>query len=482
MSGVGRFDWRTIAVVVVVAVAVLVGMIVVSDDSESKKPHPSPTAHPHPTPSRLQFAVWGNKDEVAAFQAVVDDYNASSKDTSVSVVSWPDADAMLTDIRSGKAKPDLYLLPRSELAETVAEKRNHPLLDLLSEREVPIGDDFSRDAVSAFSFDDDLQCMPYTTSPMVIYYNKALVDFDKMKARDLPTPNPDHSGWSLDEFRAAAQFASRPRKKIRGVHIDATLEGLAPFIQSGGGRLYDDDTTPTSLALSSDDSTGAIRRTLELLRDPRLTLSTRQLKQRPALAWFKRGKLGMIAGYRDLTPVLRATPGLSFDVMPMPSLGKAATVGELTGVCLAANRSSRVTSSANFLTYLVSEEAVARVAQTGYIQPTNLQVALSPAFLQGTLAPENAAVFNNAVRSIRLPPLMEDGGQLEQLVDPDLQALLTTPDVGDLDETLAAIDEKSRLLLDPDYEPSESPSGSPSGAVSGSTSESASESASVDRD
>ena len=31
--------------------------------------------------------------------------------------------------------------------------------------------------------DDRLQCMPYGISPMVIFYNKALVDFDRMEAR-----------------------------------------------------------------------------------------------------------------------------------------------------------------------------------------------------------------------------------------------------------------------------------------------------------
>lgn len=461
MAGEGRFDWRTIAVVVVVAVAVLIGMIVISDGSADKDPVAAPSTGPKVV--RLELAIWGSDPEITALQSVVNDYNASSKDTNVSVASWPDSASMLEAIRSGEAKPDLYLLPREELAEAIAEKRNRPVLDLLVEREVPIGDDFSRDAVAAFSFEDDLQCMPYTTSPMVIYYNKALVDFEAMEQRDLPTPHPDHTGWNLAEFRAAAEFASRPRKKIRGVHIEPTLEGLAPFIQSGGGRIFDEEDTPKSLALSEEDSRDALRRTLELLRDPRITLSTRQLEQRTALEWFKRGRLGMIAGYRDLVPELRATKGLEFDVMPMPSLGSSSTVGELTGICLAPSRPARparVGSAADFLTYLLSEEAVARVTQTGYVQPSNLKVALSPAFLQAQLAPEHSAVFNSAARNIALPPLMEEGAELEALVDPDLQALLTTPDVGDLEETLSAIDEKSRSLLDPDYEESEDPDGS----------------------
>ena len=125
------------------------------------------------------------------------------------------------------------------------------------------------------------------------------------------------------EFRAAAEYASRPRRNTRGIHVDPTLRGLAPFIYSGGGKVFDDDNDPTSLALSDDGSTDALRRTLEVLRDPRLTLSTKQLEQRSAVDWFKRGKLAMIAGFRGLTPEPRGIAGLDFDVMTEPPYVKS---------------------------------------------------------------------------------------------------------------------------------------------------------------
>ncbi|MCR1786534.1 extracellular solute-binding protein [Nocardioides carbamazepini] len=458
----GRFTWRTGAVVVGVAVAVLVGMIALASGTEQKKePHrPKP---PAAMKTELEFAAWGSDQEIAAYQTVVDAYNASSQDTSVSVVSWPNADAMLDAIRGGEASPDLYLLPRGDLAETVAEKRNIPLLDLVNEREIPIGDDFARDAVSAFSVDDDLQCLPYAASPMVIYYNTDLVDFAAMDAEGLPTPRGENTGWNFAEFRAAAEFASRPRRNTRGIYIEPTLRGLAPFVYSGGGQLFDDEGEPTRLALGDDGSTDALRQTLELLRDPRLTLSTAQLEKRTALEWFQRGKLAMIAGFRGMTPDLRATEGLNFDVMPMPSLGSPHTIADLNGLCLAPNGPMRTEAAANVLSYLVSDEALARVAETGYVQPAKLTVAFSDDFLQAAQAPEHSAVFNSVMRSVVLAPLMSQGRELRELVDPDIETLLTTPDIADLQEALRAIDEKSRSLLDPDYEPSESPSGASSG-------------------
>ena len=59
-----------------------------------------------------------------------------------------------------------------------------------------------------------------------------------------------------------------PGAKTKGVYIEPTMSGIAPFVYSGGGQVFNDPTEPTSLALSEDGSTDALRQTLELLRDP----------------------------------------------------------------------------------------------------------------------------------------------------------------------------------------------------------------------
>lgn len=464
----GRFDWRTLVIAVGVAVAVVVLMVVYSDgDSPTPSGQPDPTTEPAGM-SRLVFAVWGTDEEVAAYQSVVDDWNATSEVVDVRIESWPDPDSMLADVRSGAVTPDLYLLPRGELAETVESGRNRPLLDLLDARGIVLGDDYSRDSVAAFSADDNLQCMPYGSSPMVVYYNTELVDFERMEQRGLPVPDEEREYWSLEEFRAAADYASRPRGNARGVHIEPTLRQLAPFIYSGGGQLFDDETEPTSLALGDDGSTDALRETLEVLRDPQITLSEKQLARKSALEWFESGRLGMIAGFRGLTPALRTTPGLRFDVMPMPG---GDTVGDLTGLCVAEGPQPRVEQAADFLVYLVSDDAVSRVAETGYLMPTNLEVSFSDAFLQPGREPATAQVFTTSLRSIVLAPLMDNWDELEAAVRPQLRDLLTEPVVDDLDAMLDEIDETSREVLSPPEE-SESPSESPGESPGESTSQS----------
>ena len=167
--------------------------------------------------------------------------------------------------------PDAFLTSRIDLGQLVDAEALQPVSLLLDERGVDFGDRFSRDAVDAFAMDDELQCMAYSVSPMVIYYNTDLVDFDKMERREFDVPTADDEGvrdrWTLAEFGAAAQFASRRGDK-RGVWIDPTLQGLAPFIYSGDGEVFDDDREPTSLAFSDDNTREALSETLAILRDP----------------------------------------------------------------------------------------------------------------------------------------------------------------------------------------------------------------------
>ncbi len=186
-----------------------------------------------------------------------------------------------------------------------------------------------------------------------------------------------------------------------------------------------------------------------MLRDPRLTLSEQQLEKRSALEWFERGKLAMIPGYRAWVPQLREVTGLEWDVIQMPSVERAATVADLTGMCVSAG-TRNATAAADFLVHMSSAVSVRRVAAEGYLVPANLEVAYSLDFVQPGRAPDHAQVFTNAVRSVVLPPLIDDEPELELSVSQELAELLIAPVLADLDELTARIDQESRSVLDPD--------------------------------
>lgn len=431
------------------------------DPSPTSAPSSKPSRSPDAKPRQITFGAYGSKEEVAAFQKVVDGFNAASSTRKVTLESWPDHESALADVLAGNA-PDAFLTSRIDLDQLVEADAVQPVSLLLDERGVDFGDRFSRDAVDAFAMDSELQCMAYSVSPMVVYYNTDLVDFDKMERRglDVPTPNSDgvRDRWTLAEFAAAAQFASR-RGDERGVWIDPTLQGLAPFIYSGDGKVFDDDRDPTSLAFSDDSTREALDQTLAILRDPTLTPTNAQLARATPVQLFKRGELAMIAGFRNLVPELREADDLSFDVLPMPTIDTRATVGDISGLCL--SKDSEVQGdAADFIAYAVSDAAISTVATTGYIVPANTEVASSPDYLAPGLQPAHSGIFTDSIRYMEVPPFIDDRVALVEAVTPLLERLVTAPGTLDLDQTTEEIDDASRAILSP--EETESPSESPS--------------------
>jgi multiple sugar transport system substrate-binding protein len=443
---------------VVPLVLVLGAAVAGCTDNEAPGPHqPTTTAV---TKANLTFGVWGTEREIAAYQRVVDGYNVDNDEASVKIESYPTHDDLLAALDGGQV-PDVFLISRGDLTDLQERKLNQPIGDLLDERDVDFGDGYSRPAIEAFAGDRQLQCMPYGISPMVVYYNPALVDFPAMAERGLDVPIVDNLDltkkptWTLEQFQAAAEYASRPRRGIAGFYVAPTLRGLAPFVYSGGGEVFNDDDQPTSLAFSSDDTRSALEKVLPTLRDPKLTLSPDQVAAKSPLQWFKEGKLGMIAGFRDLVPELRQTAGLDFDVMPMPVVEDAATVGDLTGVCISSDTPD-VSESADFLVNFISTDSVTAVTAAGYLAPANTKVALSDAFLQPGRKPLHAGVYNNSIKSMRIPPLIGNPAELEAAVADPLRAMLEV-EVPDIDALTQQIDDASKAVLSPPEE-SESPS------------------------
>jgi multiple sugar transport system substrate-binding protein len=432
------------------AVALLVGGALLagcdsSSSSRSVEPGPSssptssaPVEQPKQT---LTLGVVGTTDEVDAYRQMASLFAPLNRQVTVQVESWPDDAAMIADFRNGAKVPDVFVAARRDLDWLKQHQTLQPIDQLLDDRGVDFGDDYPRGSLTAFGSDNRLDCLPYGIEPSVIFYNKKLVHFSQMKV-DPPSAG---QGWSLDQFAATARWAVRHHPGVAGAYLDPTISGVAPFVLSGGGQLFDGTTPPTSLALSSDGSQQALTQTRRALRGKGLTLSQAQVARRTPTEWFADGKLAMIEATRRLVPQLRNRLGFDFDVMPMPNLGSPATVGGLTGLCI--SRQARdAGTAADFLVYASSLDALGEVASTGYLQPANQTAALSEAFQQPGRLPKHASVFTFSVKSMVYPPVLGQWDELDAAISPLLEHLLRSPP-SRIPALTRAIDATSRPIL-----------------------------------
>jgi multiple sugar transport system substrate-binding protein len=395
--------------------------------------------------------VIGSQGEVEQYRTMAETYAPLSREVTVTVESWPNDADMLAAIRGGARVPDVFLASRRHLDFLVQHRLIQPVDQLLDDRGFDFGDEYPRASLTAFADDNRLQCLPYDIQPSVIFYNPRLVRFDEMK-NDPPSPG---EGWSIGQYAAAGRWAVRHHPGVAGMYLDPSLSGLAPFVYSGGGDLFDDDTKPTSLAFSDATNVDSLTQTVRALRTPGARLTRRQLDRHTPLEWFMRGRLAMLEGDSRMVPQLRES-GMRFDIMPMPSLGTSATVGSVTGMCLSSHPRD-VGTAADFLVYANTPGALSLVAFGGYFQPANQTVALSDAFQQPGQQPKHASVFTFSVKSMQYPPIVADSDTLDLAVDPLLQDLVRARPA-DVPRLARKIDRASYGVLGPTFGPSASPS------------------------
>ncbi len=451
-------------VVALAATALLVVGCASDDEPEGATASASPSTGTS-TPTELTFAVYGPEPVVAAYKRIAATYSVQHRDTKVVVEDYASHDEALRAVRRGTADgdpPDLFLMDHDDLAGLAEDDAVRRVDDLLAEREVDFGDGYTRNGLEAFSADAALRCFPLDVSPLVVYYNPKLIELDEI-AEPGARPVTQEDGWSMEEFRQAARQPRRPG--VRGLYVAPKLEQVAPFIWSGGGEIVDDVENPTTLTLADDASRESLQELLEIVRNPGLTFSQAALRKRSALERFKAGQLGMILGFRDLTPVLREQAGLTFDVMPLPKVGRGATIATMSGLCLS-SASEHTEKAADFLASVISDEGAAELAATGYVMPANIDVVNSETFQQTGERPLHADVFTREVRDTRLLPSAPRWPIVRRSVTASLGELFYDPLIGPLQTRLEAIDAASVPLFDPSQQPS--PSVSPTPDASGS--------------
>ena len=444
----------------VAAVAVLLVVVAgctSNDDPPKAKPTPKPEAK-----TEVTLAVYGPTPVTDAYKRLAAAYTVEHTGVKVEVRDYPTRrvamEALRTSTEEGDA-PDLFLMDHDDLAALTEEKALRRVDDLLAAREIDFGDGYTRNGLEAFASDAALQCMPVDVSPMVVYFNPKLIELDRI-AEPGAKPVTSDDGWSMEEFRAAALQPRRPG--VRGLYVAPDLEQVSPFIWSGGGDVVDDTDEPTTLTLSDGASAGAMEELLETVRDPAMTFNERALQRRSALQRFKDGKLGMMLGYRELTPELRAVPNLTFDVMPMPRLGSAATIAEMSGLCISAS-SKHTDEAADLLAALISDRDASVLAATGYVMPSNIDVLNSDDFLQTGTRPLHSDVFTRELRRTLMLPSTTTWPTVAATTAVSLNQLFYEPVILPLQERLEAIDEASIPLFDPSKAtPSASPTASPS--------------------
>ncbi|HWC15138.1 MAG TPA: sugar ABC transporter substrate-binding protein [Actinomycetota bacterium] len=357
-------------------------------------------------PSAITLQVSGEREETAAYRAIVQAYENDHAGSDVELVQVAEKDDHLTKLATSFAAgdpPDVFLVNFREYSQFVARGAVQPIGDLLEERGVDLGDYYEA-PVEAFSLSGELQCMPQNVSSLVTYYN---VDLFQRAGVDEP-----RAGWTWEEFRATAEALTRG--DVRGVGIEPSIIRVAPFVWSNGGDIVDDLDEPTRFTLEMPAARQAVEFVVRMAHDE-LIPTEREIGAQDLETRFVTGKLGMLLSSRRDTPAFREVRGLNWDVGPLPVSREQVGILHSDAYCISTG--TNVEAAADFVAFAAGEQGQTLAALAGRTVPSLRSVSSSGAFLDPTQPPRNAQVFLDAVSTLRRTPVIPTWPEIEDVAE-----------------------------------------------------------------
>ncbi len=387
--------------------------------------------------SSIRFQVSGEQEEIAVYEALVEAYTTSNPNAKVRLIPVADKGdhlARLATAFAGGEPPDVFLVNFREYSQFVVRGAIEAIDPNLEDLGMDLGDYYPQ-PLEAFTFEDELQCMPQNISSLVVYYNRKL-----FKQAGLDRPSDD---WTWDDFRETA--IALTDEKVRGLGIEPNVIRIAPFVWSNGGEIVDDPDSPTRFTLDEPKAREALEFIVSLVRDDKVVPTAEELEAQDLETRFMTDKLGMLLSSRRDTPAFREVLGLDWDIAPLPIGVEPAGILHSDAYCVSTG--TDVDAAFDFVAFATGEEGETITALGGRTVPSLESVANSGAFLDPTRPPRHSQVFLDAIPVIRRTPVLPTWPEIESIAEEYLTRAYYEEGYS-IDQFLSDLDEETRALFE----------------------------------
>lgn len=405
-----------------------------------------PPGHPSVQAERtsITFLISGDPADEDAYRTLIDAFVVANPDVQVELINIPgqgDFSRRLAADFAASAPPDVFLINYRRYGPYVARGAIEPLDDLLAHSTRILRSDFYPQALAAFTWGGQLMCLPQNMSSPVIYYNKTLFD-----TGSIPYPA---NNWTWDDFLATAQALTLDRNNDgaidqHGFGVEPTLVRAAPFVWMNGGEIVDDPMAPTRLMLDSPESRMALAWFVALQTEHHVTPDAIAEAAESSLSRFLNGRLAMYVESRRVVPEFRRIDAFDWDVAPLPTGRRPASILHSDAFCMAA-ASPHKEAAWRFIEFANTRTGQTILARTGRTVPSRIELAEAPAFLDPDAKPANSRIFLDAIPTLRIFPALATWSEVEAAVNAELsQAFYGQLS---LDEALRAVEMRSAEFL-----------------------------------
>ena len=368
----------------------------------------------------LRVAVYTSSEpHLKLLNQLADKFKASHPDVNVRFETIPVADytqKLSFQVAGGKAPDVAWMMEDAAPAFIEANILMDltPVLQAFPEYDVA---DFTDPAMALWRKGDQVYGVPFSTSPFLIYYNKAM--FDKAGLED-PKQLAEKGEWTMAKFQDVSKqlVAANPGKyafefKDGEGYASRMTHALLPPIRAYGGDLWEDG----QCGLESPGAAQAVQQIHDMV-----------FKDKTIVPPGTQGDFFSGSSAMTVNQISRASKmaeaGFDWGVAPLPT-GPNGEEGPVIGQAgfVVFNSSPNKELAAELVAQMTNKEGVAALAQ--FFPPARQSVLSSDAFLNKNqyLSPEMMGFVADAIQKGRVVAAHENVPQILAAMKPRVDAL-----------------------------------------------------------
>ncbi len=352
-------------------------------------------------PVEISFMMWGAPEELAVWQAVVDDFHAANPNITVKVdvSDWDSYWTKLNTLIAGNTPPDVFAMDAPLFLDW---QSRGALLNLQPYIDANPGflDGFYPQTLTAYKTREGYFGLPRDFQSIVLFYNKDMFDAAKQ-----PYPTAD---WTYADLLTAAKaltIDSNSDGKIEQYGFWTDTWDMELFwseaIWAYGGDIISADHTKT--LIGEPPAREAWAYIDSMYKEGVMPNPTTSGEYGSDLFQSKISAMTTI-GHWAVPGYVQA--GINFDVAPMPKgpAGQATSVNSAGFVV--SKDSKNADASFEFIKFALSEAGQKRLAELGFAIPVLKSVAESDVYLKqpGSL---NQKVFLDSIAFAHVKPVFK---------------------------------------------------------------------------
>ncbi|QJD87758.1 ABC transporter substrate-binding protein [Cohnella herbarum] len=311
----------------------------------------------------LKFMMWGNQAHMDVYTKLIDGFKKENPGIQVTMESVPFADYQqkISVLAAGKSLPDIAWVSERMVPQFKENGILGDVSEFKDDAEFKL-DDYIPSTLDLFRDGDKLLGLPFSTPPMVMFYNKTL--FDKANLTD-PNTLAKEGKWTWAEFEKSAKAITNKdaQNRVYGVNFFRdwkTWVALSSYSWSNGSGPFNKDITE----FTWNDQYGV--ETFEMLE--RMMFTDESHPKAGEQVSFDAGNVGMFFDVYSYVSKAREIKDFEWSIAPTPS-GSQGSVPMLGQAGYTLFKDSKHPEEAKkLLKYFASQEGI-QATSTFFVPP-----------------------------------------------------------------------------------------------------------------